>query len=396
MGISVSEEQAKNMLKKAKISLMIKPETVFYTTILFSLKQEFTTEIPTLATNGVKLLINPDFFIKFDPTMHLMFLSHEVLHVALDHMHRCGDRDPQLFNIAADHVINNLLVDAGYPMPDFALCNSDYVNLTTEQVYDILNKKTPEEKSRMINNANQSMSGDIQYPTDGADGADGNKPSAFGPGDVTKEQVASIVMRAVTQVKAMGRGIGNVPSESLIVLDRVINPMLPWNTILQNYLTDYAKDDYSFRRANKRFLPKYYLPTAYSESIGHIAIAVDCSGSVTDEEFNVFIGKIDEIQKTTHPKKITVVAFDSEIKSVQTLTDDEDAFTKLEFVGRGGTRIEPVLDWAEENKPTVMLIFTDGEFYQKEPKSKDTPFIWVINNNSNWETPYGPVIHFDI
>lgn len=377
---------AKLELKKAKIAMMMRPDTVFYTTILFSLEQEFTEDIPTLATNGKKLLINPEFFTNYDQDFQLMFLSHEVLHVALDHMHRAQDRDHQLWNIAGDYVINDLLVLAGYPMPEFAAHDATYRDMTTEQVYDLLDQKTGAQKATFMSSMRSNNNGeDIQYP-DSSDGSADN---------VTKEEVAEIVLRAVTQVKAMDKGIGSIPGEAVITLDRVLNPRLPWHTILQNYLLDFSKDDYSFRRPNKRFLPNHYLPTAHTESITNLAIAVDCSGSVTDTEFNIFIGKICEIQQTVNPKKITVVPFDTRIKNVQTLNQGEDALRTLVFNGRGGTNITPVLEWVKDNKPTVALVFTDGHFMQREPLTKDTPILWIINDNADWCTDYGQVIHYE-
>lgn len=393
MSIDSVKSFAEKQFIKTKIVMMMRPDTVFYTTILFSLKQEFTESIPTLATNGKKLLINPEFFIKFDQKTQITFLAHETLHVALDHMHRIQDRDPELWNIAADYVINDSLVIAKYVMPDFALHDVAYRDMTTEQVYDKLKEKDDQQKQKMKAKLAAGLGTDIQYPKSGS--GSGNAAGESND-NVTKDEVAEIVLRAITQTRAMGKGIGSIPGEILINLDRVINKPLPWHTILQNYLTDYAKDDYSFRRPNKRFLPRHYLPTAYSESIANLAVAVDCSGSVTGEEFNVFIGKIEEILRTMKPKKITVIAFDTQIKNVQTLGPDSDPFKELKFHGRGGTNVAPVLQWAADNKPTVMLVFTDGYFRQCDPIAKEIPMVWVINNNPDFKSEHGKTIHFDI
>jgi predicted metal-dependent peptidase len=372
---------AQEALKIAKITMMMQKNTAFYTSILFSLKQQFTEDMPTAATDGKNLLINPNFFWDLPTNQRIGLLAHEVLHVALDHMHRRENREPQLWNVAADYVINYALSNAGYSLPPGALIDSQYRDMSTVQVYDLLNKKSDVQKQYLTGGCTM----DIQYPTGDA------------KTDIPQDTVTDIIMRATTQAKAMGQDPGSVPAEINITLQRTLNKPLPWNTILQNFLTAYAKDDYTFRRPNKRFMPTYYLPTAYSEAICDLAICVDTSSSVAEHEFNDFITKISQIQNVMNPKKITVVSFDTSIKNIQVVGEGEDPFNKLKFKGRGGTRIAPVHAWVAEHKPTVTIIFTDGEFSQSTPVNKSLPLVWLIYNNPSWKCAHNQrVIHYDI
>jgi predicted metal-dependent peptidase len=375
-------DDAASALKIAKITMMMSSDTIFYTTILFSLKQIIDDTVPTAAVDGKRLWINPIFFNDLSPGERITLLAHEVLHVALDHMHRISDRDPKLWNSAGDYVINGMLVKAGYVLPDGGLHDTKYNNKTTEQVYDIIYKKNKKEQEDILKKLG---TGDVIYP----DTSD--------PDHVTQDQVTEIVLRASTQAKQMGKSIGSVPSEVSVQLKEILNPPLPWHVILANYMTEFAKDDYTFRRPNRRFLPNHYLPTAHSEAIANIAVAVDISSSVSDHEFNVFITKIAEIQQAMHPKKITVISFNTKITGVQELTDDDNPFKQLKFNGRGGTAIGPVHEWAKENKPTVLLVFSDGEFQQPEPLDKNVPIVWIINDNPHWNSLHGGrVIHYNI
>lgn len=380
---------AQETLKIAKITMMMQKDTAFYTAVLFSLKQiivrtmPLIQEITTAATDGKHLYIHPGFFTDLSVTQRIGLLAHEVLHVALDHMHRRGNRDPRVWNVAGDYVINGMLLKAGYQLPAGGLCDSQYDGMSTEQVYDILHKKSDEQKKQLIAKCPQ----DIQYPEQAKD------PSTA----VTKEDVADIVLRATTQAKAMGQDPGSLPSEIGIQLQRTINPPLPWNVILQNYLTNFSKDDYTFRRPNRRFLPKAYLPTAHSEAICDLAVCVDTSSSVDDHQFNDFITKIYEMQQLLKPKKISVMAFNTGFVSEQEVDENECPFRKLKFNGRGGTSIKPVHKWIAEKKPTVALIFTDGYFSQSQPLDLSIPLVWLIYNNNRWQSQVGGrVIHYDI
>jgi len=127
--------QQEKSLKKAKLNLMTMPNTVFFTTILFSLKQEFTTKVPTAAVDGVNLYINPFFWKGLNPDTQIGLLLHEIMHVALDHLTRVGERNPSIWNVAGDHVINLLLYESNYKLPEGALRDNQFKGLTTEEVY---------------------------------------------------------------------------------------------------------------------------------------------------------------------------------------------------------------------------------------------------------------------
>ena len=75
----------------------------------------------------------------------IFLLAHEVMHVALLHPVRKGDRNHKIWNIAGDFVINNELKSSGLgSVPDSALVNEKYEGMTTEQVYDELMKNVSE------------------------------------------------------------------------------------------------------------------------------------------------------------------------------------------------------------------------------------------------------------
>ena len=382
----ISEKEANKLLSRTKIQLMRLPNTVFYTTLLFSLKQKFTDRIPTAATNGTHLYINPDFFFKLSDKQKIGLLVHEVMHVALSHMTRRGDRDPRVWNQAGDHVINLSLLDVGYELPANGLHDSQYANMATEQVYKLLLEKAKEEEKNggtKIEDIEIPGGADIEYP---------DNPVEI---DKIEKEVAKITKKAQMQAIAGNELPGNLPGEMERLLEKALNPKLPWNIILQNYLTNFAKDDYSWRRPNRRYLPNY-LPAAYSEAIGEIAIAVDTSGSVEDHEFSYFIAEIATIQETLKPEKITIIDFDSKINSIQEINSMTDLM-ELKFTGYGGTYVPPVLKWAQSHDPVALLVFTDGCFnLPSEDCYPDSPIIWLIHNNPTFTIPHGEVIYYDI
>ena len=73
--------------------------------------------ISTAATDGRKFLFNRDFVNSLTDPMLDFLVGHEVLHCVFDHMQARGDREPQLYNAAADYNINMTLVEQNVGEP---------------------------------------------------------------------------------------------------------------------------------------------------------------------------------------------------------------------------------------------------------------------------------------
>ena len=365
-------------LSKAKIALMSKPDSVFFTTLCFSLKFKWNDDIPTAGVDGESMFINPKFFLSLDPKERVFVLVHESLHMALLHLDpaRLKSRDKKRWNEAADHVINLMLQERGYSMPNWVLKDPRFKGMSTEQVYKLL----PESEGGNGSGGTNQMQGDLLEA----------------PGDPQEAQhkIQDIIVRASIQSKMAGDAAGTIPGEIEIFLDNLLNPKLPWQTILRKYVQSYAKTDYSFRKPNRRFFPEHILPSQFGESLIDLAIAVDTSGSVSDHDFKVFVSEVGGIFKMMKPKKITLIQFDTKIKAVDQL-HSFDELSKVHFVGRGGTQIHEVIEWANTHKPQLLMVFSDGDFRfpQLQAKSKT---LWFIHNNPGFVPPFGKVINYEI
>lgn len=366
--ILVSPE-TKKALDKAKIALMSKPDTTFFTTILFSLKFIWDViDTPTAATDGKSLYMNPDFFMGLNPDEQVFLLVHETLHVAFMHMLRLKDRNHQKWNHACDHYINLLLIERGYKMPRDGLADNQYAGLNPDQIYKLL----PDNPS-------------CETPMD--------LRSSTGELGAVENDIQDILVRAAIQSKMNNDKEGTIPGDIQIFLNKLLNPKLPWQRILQKYILNMSKNDYSFRKPNRRYFPEFHLPSAAGEKVIDLAIAVDASGSVSNEEFLVFVSEIHGIMKMMKPDKITLIQFDSALKAVDKVESLRE-LSKVKFTGRGGTRIEPVLNWVNENKPQLLLVFSDGEFSFHKVETK-IPVIWLIHNRKKFKAPFGKIIHYE-
>ena len=98
---------------------------------------EFSTEIPTAATDGRKLLFNPMFVALLKFSFVLFTVVHEYLHVVLGHHVRRGNRNAKLWNIACDHVVNRI-IKRFMRIPDDVYCDERFDDFSEEQIYSIL------------------------------------------------------------------------------------------------------------------------------------------------------------------------------------------------------------------------------------------------------------------
>lgn len=361
-------------LERTKISLMTSG-SVFLVTLALNLPHYFDESIPTADTNGTRIRYNPQFFMRLSEERRLTLMVHEVWHVGLLHMQRRGDREPEKYNRAADFVINQLCKDAGLePIPGW-LQDDQYKDMSTNQVYDMLPDEPPQ---------NNLMAGDIEEPK-------GDEEDTV---QVTSE-IEQLVIQAQVQSEMSGDKQGDLPAELRRHIEKLLNPALPWEEILGRFMQDQAKDDYSWRRPNKRFMPDFYMPSMHSERLEHLTFAIDTSGSVTKDDMVAMLTEINYIKEVMNPQRMTILDCDTVIHNVYDVTESE-SILDLEFTGGGGTKCAPVIEYCEQHHTTALVYFTDL-FMSEYPHPIAFPLLWIVYNNPNrTHVNIGEITHYDI
>ena len=351
--------QSDTQLRHAKIDLMTK--SVFLSTICLSLKHTFTDQISTAGTNGLSIIYNPEFLEGLTAQERTGLLAHEVWHVAFNHLTRIGSRDKVIWNKAGDYVINYMLTNAGFTIPKGGLLDPRFEKMSTEEVYEIIKDESDDE------HGGSDFDIDLLDPPPGTDAQD------------VADKVTDMIIKAQLQSKIAGKEKGEIPDEIARAIDDLINPKLPWYEILQRFMSDLVKDDYSWSRPNKRFFPNFYLPSQHSYTIGEIVVAIDTSGSVEQHELTEMLTEIESIRDTFKPAKLTVIDCDAEIHNIFHI-EKYDNITELEFHGHGGTDFQPVIDHCNSCNPEVLIYFTD--LYADDVTNVGGyPIIWISTSD---------------
>ena len=139
-------------LTRARTQLLLNQP--FFGTLCLRLKL-VAGELPTMATDGRRIVYDPAFVDELTPAELEAVLAHEVLHCALGHHCRRGARDPRVWNEAADLAINPILIGNGFTLPAGALLDDTFNNLSAEEIYARLMQRSREESSPAPNQAKQ-------------------------------------------------------------------------------------------------------------------------------------------------------------------------------------------------------------------------------------------------
>lgn len=362
---------------KTKGKLFFQRGAGFLGRLLAQVDFRWTRDIPTACISQKMLCWNPDFFESLDEQTRITVLAHELWHNALAHGLRLGDRCPDVWNIAGDHVINLLLEEHGYYMDGLPyIMDPKYKGWATEDVYDDLGTPSGGGKVGFPNEdakGQKDLSGDVVY-------SEGKEEIAEGMGKVISAFAASKITCKP----------GDVPGEIEEVVDKFLNPKLPWNTILFNYFNAMVEDSYSYARPNRRYDDPMLPGMVGREGLEHLVFAADVSGSVTNQQILRFFSEGKFIHEELRPEAMTLVTFDTKVHDIFRL-EREDPYETFVIHGRGGTDLKDLYEFAGKENATALVVFTD--LYVDIPPNPDIPIIWIVVDNPSAKVPYGTLIH---
>ena len=384
---SSSQAEIEQSVLKARIALSLRQP--FLASAIMRLPIKDATVYgwcKTMATDGYHIFFNANWVANLSQSEIRGVLAHEVLHVIFQHSSRRSNRDPELWNIAADHAINLLLIEQGFSLPKGGLANYAYRGMSAEKIYSLLPQKTSyaleskKHKGGITNNAENS--GEI--PGIGTDVLDPDSPEVVGARGSDMPDTAQLneicaTLRDDAASKLQGNAAGFFKSECTAIEESRID----WRDLLRGWLVDRIKNDWSMWPCSKKHLHRgLYMPSLGIEAPGHIIFAIDTSGSMSNEDLAEIFAEV-RVYRETYPCRLTVLQCDAKIQSITTYEemDGEEIPPKVQLFGRGGTDFRPVFDWIDENAVGGYLIYaTDG--YGSFPEAEQTGgVIWLLSKN---------------
>jgi len=342
---------------------------------------EESDRVATMAMDGKRIFYNKDFLAKLTKANTVAVICHELLHPMGQYFERMGDRDPRVWNFAHDFVINQIIVDEEVgELPSVDGMKPVY----DQEVYDE-HDGSAERIYEWLKQQDGSGSGSI----DGKKPFDEPMKAARGGASAVSDEWAMKVVQAASAAKAMG----NLPGSIKRLVDDIVSRQIDWRGVLNDFLVEAREDCRTWRRCNRRLAAQgVYSPAATGETLGHVVVAVDASGSVSDEDMATFQGELNNLVEDLSPEGVTVLVFDTKVRDTRTFDHGERVDLSGATAG-GGTSYADVMRKVGEMQPTALVVLTDMECdtFGDNPR---LPVLWLTDNKHITSAPFGKVIHF--
>ena len=363
----------------------------FYAHFLSGVIREVTDKVPTAAvgfkSGKIALYVNENFFLKElrSMTERVAVIKHETLHIIFKHLFRMKTKsyDNQLFNIAADIVVNQLI--APWKLPDSAVTLETFPELklpkdkSVEWYYENLKKKAskdPEYKKRLMEISEQGTHSDHKMWGE-------NENFSM---EVVETEVDRMIIQAKDRTPRKDHGTIPLGIKSLIqsIIEKR-NPQIDWKRALKLFSSTSRRTRvyHTMKRFSKRFGTR---PGIKIKRFQKLAVAIDTSGSINIDDFNTFFSEIHSMWK--FGAEVDVLECDADVQKKYSYRGRTPEFVH----GGGGTSFDPVFEHIRSNRferYDGCIYLTDG--YAPEPKIKPPcKVFWCITKDGK----VGPHLKF--
>lgn len=344
---------------KAKLLL----DYPFFGTIASGMESVLNDNIESFTSREGKFEYREGYMAPLSEAEQTFALCNAVLHEALSHTQRRGNRSPWLWNMACDYAINALLIGNGFTPPPAITYDRRFGNLSAEEIYHELSQEFLDQE---------------QNDRDSDDRRD----------DENLDDKLSRAQREKRSEEALEKS--DPLSEAI---HRLIQPkwhsLIDWRRELNERIGGYYVSDYTLIPPSKKLLYEgVYLPGVHSRHL-ELAIAIDSSGSVDEVLLSQFIAEVESITELFGSYTVDLIVCDDRIRSHTRFERGESITYTLS--GGGGTDFNPVFELIESwmHRPKILLYFTDldGKFPPYEPSYE---VLWIVPMSV--EVPFGRVI----
>jgi predicted metal-dependent peptidase len=402
----------------------------------------FTTDVPIAATDGTRLLLNPETFFKYTLNERVFAIAHEVTHCIFAHnnlmwsFHQRGKVTYSdgaelpyihpLMNVAMDLVINDLLIQDKVGVfsknwlhdTSIANCHDSVIDAYRKVFQKV--KQAAEQKGK--GNPDKPCNGGQGPGQPGDDEGDGEgNPGGYGvpgfegqsfdehlaPGsakgkDANEAAQGRNEVEWKTQIAAAAaaaKARGKLPGNLARLFNEILDPGIDWRDKIETFFArKLGSGGYDWRRCDRRSVARprdpYFSPARSGHGCGTIVWGIDTSGSIGQAELDMFFGCMSSLLEEMRPKRMVLIWCDAAVRRVDEVEEAGDlADVRRKGVpGGGGTRFEPVFDEIEKLglEPDCLIYLTDGLGSFGAPPSY--PVLWASIYSKEDYYPWGDVV----
>lgn len=295
-------------------------------------------------------------------------MAHELLHAGLCHQERCQGRDPYLWNVACDFVINGWLreMQIGDMPQQGLLYDEKYKDWSAERIYDELIRSL--RKNSKLATLRGYGQGDILTKRRG-------KAVDIAGGMSLDEFCRSALAQGLEYHQSRKRGY--IPAGLIEEIRALSMPPIPWDVQLARWMDGFIpplEKRHTYVRPSRRQgatpeIPRpRYVNMVIDEKARTFGVVIDTSGSMSHQMLGMALGSIASYAAARDVPCVRVVFCDASAYDAGYMTAEEIA-GRVEVKGRGGTRLQPGVDLLENAKDFPkdgpILLITDGMIEDK-------------------------------
>ena len=424
----VTPAKADEELSRCIIKLLLKEP--FFGHLLAGVVRHYGEQIPTAGVSvqggKIRLMVNPEFFLTklTKQPERVAVVKHETLHLMFKHVLRIEKgkekREPLLWNLAADLVVNQL-IGKPWKLPESAITLDTFPDLgikpdmTADQYYDALYGLLKE--MRKVDpsacggggapGGSSSGQGDAKQHGYGGKSAEewkdqgikapksaeslsrmgswhsdhslwGSEADGVGT-SAARSTLDGLIARTADRVGV--KNWGNLPGPLKQLIQAALDkrkPQVDWRRVVRIFSNSARRTRIAstVRRASVRYGT---FPGIKVKRLQRLAVAVDTSGSISNEELSVFFAEIHAMWRAG--AEVHVFECDAAVQRIYLYRG------KLpnSVGGRGGTLFDPVFKVMRDNRMEIWdgcIYLTDGHAPapQLGPPCK---LLWVVTSNGN-------------
>ena len=413
----MNNDEAIRRMRRCILSLL--STQPFFGSLAFRMRLVEDHSCNNIAANGVEIRYNPKWVTQDANADEItLAIAHIVMACGLKHHLRRNERDYHRWQEASHLVTRPFLHNAGLTKETGGL------DMSVEKAYQTL----PDPPSSTLppptpplpaggrqptpasgaSQPDQNQSGLDPQPTTGASQTSDPSPipspqpgevqdapdPAPGSGDQTlpsdqfartREQSTREASQewdeAMHQAVTFAKGQGHIPQDIQEMVSSIHRTTTDWRTLLHRFMTDSARNDYTWSRPNRRFIDAgLYLPSLHSQGMPPIIFAIDTSGSMDSAALNLIWTEVRQAVNDVDPELVTIIQCDTVVHSIQDYRPDELP-ERLQIKGRGGTAYIPVFQEVDLRTPPACLIYLTDLECETKPTPPHYPVLWAATGN---------------
>jgi predicted metal-dependent peptidase len=351
-------------------------------------------------TAQFEMIYNPEFLASLPEEQVRGVLKHEFYHLIFDHVTSRSTPagvSHKLWNICQDLAINSHLQGE---LPDWACMpgrkDTPFENLPFGQTAEWYLKELEDQghAKQQKMSPGDGEPGD-QEPGEPGEGNEGDGDGSGLPGQLddhsnwadsgdsaaqqaanqmAKERLKQAMKAAAQEASQSPKGWGSMSADVKKEIIKRLETKVDWKKVMRYFIktSQRASKTSTVKRIDRRY--PYIHPGKKIKRLAKIAIAIDQSGSVSDEMLENFFGELNKLAKLA---EFTVIPFDDEVPEDKVYTWKKGQNKKAERVSCGGTDFNAPTDYVNKHSFDGVIILTDME--APKPKRCKAQRMWMTD-----------------